>query len=276
MTNHYGLIPFIVLTISTATIPSVVGVASPIPTVIPSHASPINPPQYTLTIQGAIRNWPFLVISGRVSPPPLTPSNVTWTMKGLVMQYGNGGYSYVTVPEAKATIQVNDTTGTFSDELCAWPTLWNQGLTTLVGSWVGPEGVANATTSFAYSRPTDGSASNITAGACALQIEQDDLTLLNVPLNVPGDVPCCSYNFTYNNNLRVAATGTTYLVLHNGLGQTLYIANTTVWVDPAFYESQIVSVRGLPPGTYNATIFVVSSSGCTISRTTTFEIVVPT
>jgi hypothetical protein len=37
----------------------------------------------------------------------------------------------------------------------------------------------------------------------------------------------------YSNSLRVAASGTAYLVLHNGIGQTVYMTNATVWVDPA-------------------------------------------
>lgn len=197
-------------------------------------------------------------------------------MKGSFMQYHNGEYSYVTVTEAMASVPVNGTTGAFSDELCAWPTLWSVGNTTLEAGWISSAGTANATTTFIYSRPTSGSISNDASGVCALQIETDDLTLLNTPFSVPGSVPCCVYNFTYSNSLRAAINGTAYLVLHNGIGQTVYITSTTIWVDPAFYESQIVAVRALPAGTYNATIFVLSSNGYAISNSTAFELSVPT
>src|SRR5580658_4160857 len=53
----------------------------------------------------------------------------------------------------------------------------------------------------------------------------DDWTLLKTPNYVPATVSCCAYNVTYRNNLNVAVKGTAFLVLHNGIGQTVYITS---------------------------------------------------
>lgn len=250
--------------------------ASAIDAIMPIDASP-GSAQYALTIQGGIPHWPFLVINGTMSPPPMSHSNVTWVMSGIVTRYySNGEYGDFPVTEAVESTPVNATSGSFSTELCAWPTLWIPGSTTVTGSWVGPDGAANASTTFNYFPPETGSVTNDTAGACSSQPNLDDLMLRNLPFNVSADIPCCTYNFTYGNSLSVAESGTAYLVLHNGLGQTVYMNNASVWVDPAFYASQTVSVRGLLPGTYQANIFVVSSSVYALSNLTTFELTVPT
>jgi hypothetical protein len=248
-----------------------------LPAIAPIRASPGGAAQYTLTIQAGIPEWPFLLINGTVNPSPMSPTNVSWTMSATELQsIGNGEYGYVTVTEAAASIPVNPSSGSFSTELCAWPTLWYEGSTTVTGSWVGSGGAANASTTFAYFTPVGGSISNDAAGACSSQPNVDDLTLRNAPVYVSADVPCCTYNFTYSNEMSVVESGTAYLVLHNEFGQTVYMNNTSVWADPAFYGSQTVSVRGLLPGTYKANIFVVSSSDYALSNSTTFELTVPT
>jgi hypothetical protein len=79
---------------------------------------------------------------------------------------------------------------------------------------------------------------------------------------------------SFTNNSNAPQTGYVYAVVHNALGQTVYY--TTATVSPAAGASQSgqLVLFGLAPGTYSATIFVVSTSGTAISGTTLVSVTI--
>jgi len=79
---------------------------------------------------------------------------------------------------------------------------------------------------------------------------------------------------TYTNNSNAPQTAYIYAVVHNALGQT--VLYTTSNISPAAGASQAGSLVlfGLAPGTYSATLFVVSTSGTALSTTTNVSVTV--
>ena len=225
---------------------------------------------HSLTIQAEELAYPLLIINGTLSPPPSTPSNVTWTIKGSI------GYPLSSlVTYASATAQVDGPTGAFSYTLClggeGWP-VWPADAYTLEGVWAGMGETANATSSFDYSVPLSSSS----GAACPpLTGGTHALTLLNAPGDVPITGGCCAYNITYSNNLSLPVTGIAYLDLHNGFGQTVYIASSPLGIGPASHGSILSLVSTVSSGKYEATIFVVSPEGFAISGATSFLVTIP-
>jgi len=207
-----------------------------------------------------------MIINGTLTPPPPVSSNVTWTMKDS------------TTGEVVSTASslVNSTTGTYRYTLCA-DVAWPVGGYTLVGEWASAGFSANATTTFNYGAPIAAAAAlNGASAACApLVPKTNDWKLLDTPNYVSTAGQCCGYNITFRNDLNESVTGTVNLVLRNGLDQTVYMTTMTVHIGPAFYASQYGWVSGMPAGTYYATIFAVSSSGCAIASSKSFVLTVP-
>jgi len=82
-----------------------------------------------------------------------------------------------------------------------------------------------------------------------------------------------SSSFTNNSNAPV--TGFVYAVVHNALGQTVDISTATVSAPAGGSVSAFNALFGLPPGTYSVSLFVTSSSGTAISRTSTVSVTIP-
>jgi len=78
----------------------------------------------------------------------------------------------------------------------------------------------------------------------------------------------------YQNNINVTiALGVVYLVLHNGMGQTLYIkVGTTSNVPSSTNSTAFVVLYNVPSGTYSATFFATLPSGTAMSLPTSVSI----
>jgi hypothetical protein len=78
----------------------------------------------------------------------------------------------------------------------------------------------------------------------------------------------------YQNNLNVTiALGLVYVVLHNTVGQTIFV-NVGTSTNVAVSKNSTVSVAifNVPTGTYSATFFAVLPSGAAMSVPTTVQI----
>ena len=78
----------------------------------------------------------------------------------------------------------------------------------------------------------------------------------------------------YQNNLNVTiALGLVYIVLHNSLGQTIFV-NVGTSTNVAVSKNSTVSVAifNVPTGPYSATFFAVLPSGAAMSVSTTVQI----
>jgi hypothetical protein len=89
-------------------------------------------------------------------------------------------------------------------------------------------------------------------------------------------IGCCqTAQIDYGNNYNASILGLGIIVLHNGMGQTVYTnvgtANVTAGGTQLLYDV----ISGVPAGSYNATFFAIASSGVAISNTTTVAITLP-
>jgi len=97
-----------------------------------------------------------------------------------------------------------------------------------------------------------------------------DWTLLKGPALVfGGDSPVVKA--TYANNLDVGVTGIMWLVIHNGVGQTISFSTGTLSPAGGGNPTGTDVVFGLTPGTYNATVFVTSVSFIALSGSASFN-----
>jgi len=79
---------------------------------------------------------------------------------------------------------------------------------------------------------------------------------------------------SYTNNSNAPQTAFVYAVVHNALGQT--VLYTTATITPGAGSSQVgqLVLFGLAPGTYSASVFVVSGSGTALSTPTTVSVTI--
>jgi len=79
---------------------------------------------------------------------------------------------------------------------------------------------------------------------------------------------------SFTNNSNAPQTAYIYAVVHNALGQTVYY--TTATVSPAAGATQTgqLVLFGLAPGSYTATVFVVSTSGTALSTSSTVSVTI--
>ncbi len=74
---------------------------------------------------------------------------------------------------------------------------------------------------------------------------------------------------TFQNHFNSTVLGLALLVLHNNLGQCVYITTSTISLTPDQYGTVYLVISGVNPGQYSATIFVMSQGGVAISNSTT-------
>jgi len=80
---------------------------------------------------------------------------------------------------------------------------------------------------------------------------------------------------TYTNNSNAPQTAFIYAVVHNALGQTvLYTTSTLNNIAAGGSQTGQLVLFGLAPGTYTATLFVVSTSGTALSTTSTVSVTI--
>jgi len=79
---------------------------------------------------------------------------------------------------------------------------------------------------------------------------------------------------TYTNNSNAPQTAFIYAVVHNALGQTVYYTTATITTSAGGSQTGQLVLFGLAPGTYSATVFVVSSSGTALSATSTVSVTI--
>jgi len=79
---------------------------------------------------------------------------------------------------------------------------------------------------------------------------------------------------SFTNNSNAPQTAYIYAVVHNALGQT--VAYTTATISPSAGGTQAgqLVLFGLAPGTYSATLFVVSTSGTALSTTSNVSVTI--
>jgi len=79
---------------------------------------------------------------------------------------------------------------------------------------------------------------------------------------------------SYTNNSNAPQTAFVYAVVHNALGQT--VEYTTATISPGAGSSTVAQLVlfGLAPGTYSASVFVVSGSGTALSSPTTVSVTI--
>jgi hypothetical protein len=96
-----------------------------------------------------------------------------------------------------------------------------------------------------------------------------DWTLVKGPtLSYGGDNPVVEA--TYTNNLNFTVTGISFLMIHNGVGQTIAYSTATLIPPGGGNATAYNVVFGLPPGTYHATVFVTSVSWVALSGSSSF------
>jgi hypothetical protein len=76
---------------------------------------------------------------------------------------------------------------------------------------------------------------------------------------------------TYKNNLDEPVEGFVSMVVYNSLGQTLDISTSTITPSGSGNVTTFNVIFGLGPGTYNATIFVMSVGIVALSNSTSFS-----
>jgi hypothetical protein len=74
----------------------------------------------------------------------------------------------------------------------------------------------------------------------------------------------------YRNNLDVNVSGIVFWVVHNNLGQTVKIGSGTVGISAGSNKTAYAVAFGLPPDSYNSTVFATDFSGVAISRAESF------
>jgi hypothetical protein len=74
---------------------------------------------------------------------------------------------------------------------------------------------------------------------------------------------------TFHNNLDVAVLGIVIMVLRNNLGQAVYFSTATMNVTRGMSSTAYNVEFGVTPGIYNATYFVIATTGVAISNSTT-------
>ncbi|MDA4118745.1 MAG: hypothetical protein OK455_10430 [Thaumarchaeota archaeon] len=83
-----------------------------------------------------------------------------------------------------------------------------------------------------------------------------------------------AFQITFHNDLTVSVFGIVMVVLHNGLGQTVYYTTATTTLTRLGIGPVYAAVVGVPAGSYNATFFAMDSSGVGISAPTTAVFVI--
>jgi hypothetical protein len=76
---------------------------------------------------------------------------------------------------------------------------------------------------------------------------------------------------TYRNNLPFDLAGTVHLVVHDDLGQAVYISSATIAPSPDAQVTATLSAKGVPQGLYNASLFVMDERGVALSEPVWFS-----
>jgi len=72
-----------------------------------------------------------------------------------------------------------------------------------------------------------------------------------------------------------AVTGIVYAVVHNNAGQTVYYTTATISPSAGATADAFLVLSGLPPGTYQVSVFVTDTSGNAISSSTSVSVTLP-
>jgi len=79
---------------------------------------------------------------------------------------------------------------------------------------------------------------------------------------------------TFTNNSNAPQTAYIYAVVHNAAGQTVYYTTATITPGAGASQTGQLVLFGLAPGTYSATVFVVSTSGTALSTTSSVSVTI--
>lgn len=78
----------------------------------------------------------------------------------------------------------------------------------------------------------------------------------------------------YQNNLNVTELGIVFMVIHNSVGQTVYITTATASIASGANSTTYDVVYGVPSGSYTATFFAMLPSGTAMSTPTSVQITI--
>ena len=101
---------------------------------------------------------------------------------------------------------------------------------------------------------------NACAGDCWVQISVPTYGPLN---SNP------SFAVSYGNLSNITITGIVFMVIHNSIGQTVFISTATLQLGSDDSGTAYPVAFGLLPGQYQATFFVTQPSGVAISTSST-------
>ena len=87
---------------------------------------------------------------------------------------------------------------------------------------------------------------------------------LSSPITVVDLGPYQALNATFSNTLDINLTAVVFAVLHNQIGQTVYVGTDTLTLEPGQAANAYV-IATIPKGTYNGTIFVLNVNGTSVS-----------
>ena len=76
----------------------------------------------------------------------------------------------------------------------------------------------------------------------------------------------------YRNEVPANLTGLVYFVVHNPVGQAVYLSTSKVALAPGANFTATLTAEGLPHGSYNATVFVEDSGGVAMSEPESFAL----
>ena len=76
----------------------------------------------------------------------------------------------------------------------------------------------------------------------------------------------------YQSNLNVTVLGVVFLVVHNSLGQTVYISTATASINAGKNSTAFAVIFGVPSGAYSATFFATLASGTAMSVPTSIPL----
>ena len=72
----------------------------------------------------------------------------------------------------------------------------------------------------------------------------------------------------YRNNLNASVLAIVLWVVHNNIGQTVGFGAATIDLAPGANATANPTIYSLPSGTFNSTIFAISTSGVAVSNST--------
>jgi len=80
---------------------------------------------------------------------------------------------------------------------------------------------------------------------------------------------------SFTDSSTASVTGIVYAVVHNNAGQTVYYTTATISPTAGATADAFLVLSGLPPGTYQVSVFVTDTSGNAISSSTSVSVTLP-